>query len=160
MKTGTFRKMTALVLSIMLVLSMCMTGISVSAAESTKTIYFAASSNWQEADARFTAYSWADGVEGTFTSMTKGADDVYSATLADGCTSVIFVRMNPATTENNWDNKWNQTADLVVPQYSNLFVLNQGEWDNANGTWSTYYEPTEPVTTEPVTTEPVTTEEL
>lgn len=279
MKTSTFRKMTALVLSIMLVLSMCMTGISVSAAESTKTIYFAASSNWQEADARFTAYSWADGVEGTFTSMTeikdgiysaeisdkctsiifvrmnpattdnnwdnkwnqtadltipadkncfninagewdgangtwstyeidptqpttqpvstpddnntlyfapssnwkesdprfvmymwgdgvegtftsmtKGADDVYSATLADGCTSVIFVRMNPATTENNWDNKWNQTADLVVPQYSNLFVLNQDEWDNANGTWSTYYEPTEPVTTEPVTTEPVTTE--
>ena len=155
MKTSTFRKATALVLSIMLVLSMCMTGISVSAAESTRTIYFAVSTNWQEANARFAAYTWSDGSDGTFTSMTKVTDSIYSAEIANSKANIIFTRMNPATTDNNWDNKWNQTADLTIPADKNCFNINAGEWDGANGTWSTYdVNPTESTTT---TTQPITT---
>lgn len=166
MKSSTFKRLTALMISVMLVFSMCITGISASAAETTKTIYFAVSANWEEANARFVAYCWADGVEGTFTSMTEVEDGIYSAEIADNNTSVIFVRMNPETTENNWENKWNQTADLSIPADKNCFSINEGEWDGANGTWSEYVpvvttEPTEttvPVTTEPIeTTEPATT---
>ena len=45
--------------------------------------------------------------------------------------------MNPSTTENNWDNKLNQTKDLVFNGTKNKFIVEDGEWNNADGTWST-----------------------
>ena len=46
--------------------------------------------------------------------------------------------MNPSTTANNWTNKWDQTIDLTIPtDGKNLFTVNDGEWNNANGVWST-----------------------
>lgn len=49
--------------------------------------------------------------------------------------------MNPETTANNWDNKWNQTADLTIPTNgNNYFELNNcpdnDSWDKIGGTWS------------------------
>ena len=40
---------------------------------------------------------------------------------------VIFVRMNGASTENNWDNKWNQTDDLPVDPGSTYQVEGWGK---------------------------------
>ena len=122
------------------------------------TIYFVAG-DWSQADARIAMYAWGDNVDGTFVTMKKGTDGIYSAKLADGCTSVIFVRMNPETTENNWDNKWNQTTDQKVPADKNCFTVNAGEWEGANGTWSFYgpVDPTEPETTPVETTAPIDT---
>ena len=158
MKTTSFKKLTAMLLAIMLVFSMCITGVSVSAAEGTKAIYFEASADWETADARFAVYAWSDNAEGKFTSMTKCQDGIYTAAIADNSTQVIFVRMNPATTDNTWDNKWNQTADLTIPADKNCFKINAGEWDGANGTWSTYnVDPTLPATTAPIETTPVET---
>ena len=46
--------------------------------------------------------------------------------------------MNPSTTANNWNNKWNQTADLVIPtDGKNLYTVAEGAWDKGAGTWST-----------------------
>ncbi len=149
MKTSTFRKMTALVLSIMLVLSMCMTGVSVSAAESTKTIYFDVSNNWLADNARFAAYTWSNDVDGTFTSMTEVYDGFFSTKIPATNENIIFLRMDPATTENNWENKWNQTADITIPAGKNVFKINEGEWDGANGTWTEIPGPLP--TTEPTT---------
>ena len=45
--------------------------------------------------------------------------------------------MNPGTVDNNWDNKWSQTADLKVPVDDNVcFVLTDGSW--TEGGWTTY----------------------
>ena len=160
MKTTSFKKLTAMLLAIMLVFSMCITGVSVSATEGTKSIYFVASENWKQDGARFAVYAWTGNAEGKFTSMTNVEGNTYTAEIANDSTQVIFVRMNPATTDNNWDatNKWNQTADLTIPADKNCFTVNAGEWDNANGTWATYNpDPTVVTTTVPVTTVPGTT---
>lgn len=49
--------------------------------------------------------------------------------------------MNPKTTANNWDNKWNQTVDLTIPTNgNNYFILDNcpanESWDGIDGTWS------------------------
>ena len=55
--------------------------------------------------------------------------------------------MSPTAAANNWNNKWNQTADLEVPtDGTNLYTVKEGTWDNGGGTWSTYT----PAVAEPV----------
>ena len=52
--------------------------------------------------------------------------------------------MNPATTANSWDNKWNQTGDLTVPtDGTNCYTVADNTWDKGGGAWSTY-TPAEP----------------
>ena len=108
-------------------------------ASTTRTLYFKPNSGWKQDSARFAMYSWGGGQH--WASMTKvdgETEDIYQAELPSGDTSVIFCRMNPATTENNWNNKWNQTGDLAVPSDKNLFTLAEGVWDGATTTWSAY----------------------
>ena len=51
--------------------------------------------------------------------------------------NVIFCRMNPGAAANNWNNKWNQTADLTTPtDGKNLYTVKDGTWDKGGGTWS------------------------
>jgi hypothetical protein len=47
--------------------------------------------------------------------------------------------MNPSSSSNNWNNKWNQTGNLVYDGTKNLFT--PSGWDNATTTWSTYTPP-------------------
>ena len=72
---------------------------------------------WANDTPRFVAYFF-DNSTNTNTWVTMydtNGDGVYECEAPDGYPNVIFVRMNPATADNNWDNKWNQTGDLVVP---------------------------------------------
>ena len=49
--------------------------------------------------------------------MTSCGDDYYEVDIpSSNYVNVIFCRMNPSATENNWDNKWNQTSDLDVDE--------------------------------------------
>ena len=103
-------------------------------------LYFKPNSNWVSADARFTAYFFGNGE--AWISMTSVSDGVYEAEIPDGYTGVIFCRMNPSTTENNWDSKWNQTNDLTIPTDGNdFYILDEGGWDYGSGAWSTYVAP-------------------
>ena len=102
------------------------------------TLYFKASTEWKSDGARFAAYFFGNG--DTWASMTDADGDGYyeCAVPTGGYTSVIFCRMNGSAAANNWDNKWNQTADLTIPtDGKNCFAVNAGEWDGAQGTWST-----------------------
>lgn len=49
---------------------------------------------------------------------------------------MIFCRMDGSKPENGWSNRWNQTADLVVPSGKNMFVLNTNSW--TDGYWDSY----------------------
>ena len=72
---------------------------------------------WANDSPRFAAYFY-NNTTNTNTWITMydtNGDGVYECIAPDGYPEVIFVRMNPATTENNWDNKWNQTGDLNIP---------------------------------------------
>lgn len=113
----------------------------------TKTYYFKPKDNyWNSADARFAAYvhnstndsyNWYD-------MKYEEALSCYSftLTLSDGYNEIIFCRMNGSTTDNNWDNKWNQTPgkdkgyEKLPTDGKNYYILNNG-WDNCGGSWST-----------------------
>jgi len=105
-------------------------------------LYLQVNDSWREAGARFAVYfyvgedvAWVDMVlEDTDPYIYKGV----SPDDGKNYTNLIFCRMNPGTTENNWTNKWNQTADLTYDGTNNLFTLAAGVWDGATTTWSTY----------------------
>ena len=108
-------------------------------------IYLRPNSNWLEADARFAAYFFQDGKDEVWVDLQADSEEnVYKCSVSEGYTNVIFCRMNPAVADNNWDNKWGQTSDLIVPVDDKVcYVLSAGSWDS--GTWTTY----PPVVTEP-----------
>ncbi len=105
----------------------------------TKTIYFVPSSNWTQSNPRFAIYAFNSSSDYTWYDMTATSDsNEYSATVSLNYANIIFVRMNGSTTANNWDNKWNQTADLTLPTDSNnKFTLESSGWNNLSGTWTT-----------------------
>ena len=138
-------------LSLIMVFAMFLTLLppTVSAAGTTKTLYLKISnSNWNSANARYAAYFFNNSTStNTWVSMADNdADGYYEVNVPEGTwPNVIFVRMNPGTTANNWNNKWNQTADLTVPTGSNNFftVGSSGDgWNNQTGSWSAYAGPT------------------
>ncbi|MEE1155118.1 MAG: hypothetical protein UH241_08190, partial [Acutalibacteraceae bacterium] len=150
-----FKKLTALLLAVMLVFSMCVSAVSVSAAtesDGTKVVYLLPNANWKQSDARFALYVFGNG--DAWASMTdEDGDGYYEGTIPEGdWTGIIFVRMNPATTANNWNTgtKWNQTADLTVPDDANCYAVTEGAWDKGAGTWGHFVPGTEMPTEPPV----------
>ncbi len=103
--------------------------------------YLQPNSNWKEANARFAIYFFGNG--DTWVSMKDdNGDGIYVANNpTDGKTypNMIFCRMNPSNTDNNWNNKWNQTGDLTCPtDGKNCFTVPSGSWDGATTSWSVH----------------------
>ena len=108
-------------------------------------LYLTPNANWKQSNARFAAYFFDNGE--TWVGMTKvaGETDLYEVTIPTDkkYPKVIFCRMNPGAAANNWNNKWNQTADLVIPtDGKNHYTVKDGTWDNGGGTWSIWPVPT------------------
>ncbi len=103
---------------------------------SVNMLYLIPNSNWKVDGARFAAYFFGNGE--TWVSMTDtDKDGVYEVKVPTNkkYPKVIFCRMTPNATANNWNNKWNQTGDLTVPTNgNNLFTITQ--WDNQTSGWS------------------------
>lgn len=135
--------------SFLLVLAMLMAIMPAALAADEVTVYLKPSSNWLEGNARFAVYYF--GSSSGWVSMTDAGDGFYSANVPAGVT-VIFCRMNPGNTNNNWDNKWNQTGDLPLPtDGKNCFYAPEGTWDGAgSANWGT--KETAPDVEEPVFT--------
>ena len=100
-------------------------------------LYLKPNSNWTQGDARFAAYFFGAGEK--WVSMTdEDGDGIYEVEIPDGgYTKVIFCRMNPNASANNWNNKWNQTGDLSIPTDDQvLFTVPSDSWDKATTGWS------------------------
>ena len=109
------------------------------------TFYFIPNAEWkQTADAtRFAAYLYGDTGASTWADMTliDAEKGVYSFLVdRNQYDYVIFTRMNPTTTENSWENRWNQSADITIPQDMNCATMDEGYWDGATVVWSVYGE--------------------
>lgn len=106
-------------------------------------LYLTPNSNWKTDNARFAAYFFGNGEK--WVSMTKVANetDLYEVTVPAGFSKVIFCRMNPSASANNWNNKWNQTGDLTIPtDGKNHCTIKAGQWNcGTNLTWSIWPEP-------------------
>ncbi len=125
------------------------------------TLYLKPNSNWRADNARFAMYLYSSKTgDDTWVDMTSAGSGYYSASVPEGnWTNVIFCRMNPSTTANNWDNKWNQTDNLYPDDGTDCYTVASGTWDNGGGTWSVYgnEETTAAPTTEAPTTAAPTT---
>lgn len=105
--------------------------------ESAGKLYLIPNTNWKIDNARFAAYFFGNG-ERWLDMTDTDSDGVYECEIPEGYPSVIFCRMNPNATANNWNNKWNQTDDLTVPtDGTNCYTVKEGTWDKGGGTWST-----------------------
>lgn len=115
-----------------LLLVLCMVTIAASAS---KTVYLVPGP-WNVDGARYAIYMLGD--PQTWVDFTDyDGDGVFTATVDDSKSGMILCRMNGATTENNWDNKWNQTQDLVMPYIDGLtYTINNMEGDNCSYTIS------------------------
>ena len=101
-------------------------------------LYLLPNSNWTQANARFAAYFFGNGEKWVSMSetVTVNGTKYYKVAVPSGYSKVIFCRMNPSATANNWNNKWNQTGDLIVPTNGqNLFSVPSGAWDGSTTTW-------------------------
>ena len=126
------------VLSLVMVLAMllAMMPASIFAVESTNKIYLKPNSNWAKDGARFAIYTW-DGGDQWFDMKDTNGDGIYEAELPASVSNIIFCRMNGGAAANNWNNKWNQTADLKVQTNgNNCYTVKEGTWDQGGGTWS------------------------
>ena len=78
--------------------------------------------------------------------MTKvaGEANLYEVTSPNkSFKNLIFCRMNPSASANNWNNKWNQTSDLTFDGTKNHYTVKNGTWDKGGGTWSIWPIPVE-----------------
>ncbi len=111
-------------------------------------IYLKPNANWKVHNARFAAYLWkGDGnskVEIWVSMEAVDEGSIYRCELPDGfdystANNIIFCRMTPSNTNNDWSAKWNQTADLKTPtDGTNLYTVKENTWDNGGGAWSKY----------------------
>ena len=102
-------------------------------------VYLKPNSNWTQANARFAAYFFNNSTnKNIWVDMTYNSGlGYYECQIPEGTwPNVIFCRMDPGKTANNWDNKWNQTADLTLSNSNNAFTVKSGTWDNGGGDWS------------------------
>ena len=104
------------------------------------TIYFSTGSV-ACTGARFAAYFWIEGGSSVWVDMTDSdGDKIYEVNIPAGGygEKVIFCNMT-SNALNSWNNKVNQTADLIIPSDGkNLYTL--GAWKEnggGSGTWST-----------------------
>ena len=114
-------------------------------APSDVVLYLKPNANWKIDNARYAAYFFNNGETWVDMTLVEGETDIYAVTVPAGFVDIIFCRMNPAVAANNWNNKWNQTADLKVPtDGTNLYTVKENTWDNGGGAWSVYTPVVEP----------------
>ena len=128
----------------------------------TPRIYLKPDNNWKSDNARFAVYFWksSDINENTWRDLTSIGDDIYTCiTPGESYDRAIFCRMDPAKSDNIWDNEWNQTNDLYIDHNSiegkNLYTVTKADGNNMDGEigeWHTHWEtfaPTYTVTLDP-----------
>ncbi|MBQ8057624.1 MAG: CotH kinase family protein [Ruminococcus sp.] len=165
MKTNRICKSTvSLLLVFMMLMSMLTVGIVNAGAAETDvaetgatitggTTFYLKADFWDASDAteRYAAFFCnGSSTEAWYSAEGPNDDGYYWVTVNSGEShaNIIWCRMNGAATANNWDNKWNQTGDIVWDGTSNLFTISQ--WDGQTSGWSTY-TPTDTPSGDPTT---------
>lgn len=113
--------------------------------EQKRVLYLQINNDWKTSNARYAAYVWKDGKDPMWFDLSQEDGDVYRVELtaeAKSWSNVIFVKMKPNTTDNEWKYSDAQTADLTIPVQSDntdCFKItgNQGD-GKAIGTWVKY----------------------
>lgn len=100
-------------------------------------VYFITTTQWSDGSPRYAAYFFLDSKNAKWVDMEKDSSSGYyfCKKPSGSYPSVIFCRMNPKTTENSWDNKWDQTSDLTIPTDKDTYKYAEGQWSEGTGEW-------------------------
>ncbi len=98
-------------------------------------LYLNPNNEWKSDGARFAAYLFGGDGELWISMSDSNGDGIYEVTCQGNHEKIIFCRMNPASTDNTWDNKWNQTDNLTYDGTNNQYNITG--WDNS-GNWSIF----------------------
>lgn len=121
----------------------------------TKKVYLKPNDNWKMDNMRFAAYFFqSNGTKTTWVDLSPSEiEGLYWCDLPTEYDRVTFCRMDPSKTDNNWNNRKNQTGDLKLVDDGegiktfdkNCFTINDGQWGGdpnkqddpkATGYWS------------------------
>lgn len=114
----------------LLLLFLVLTGmVSTASAAELTTVYLNPSTNWKESGARFALFMY--GTEGEeWVDFTNIEGDLYYAYFNKKYENMILCRMDGSKADNNWGNKWNQSADLAAPSKdAPVYIIGDG-WDS------------------------------
>ena len=146
MKKGftTIKRLLSLIMVFAMVLTLMPTvAFAANEEEEEISLYFIPN-DWESDDAWFAAYFFGGTNDPTWVELEySDKDGCYAGSIPEGdYANVIFCRMNPANTALDWTNKWNQTADLILPtDGKNCYTVKSSEWDGSGNesNWSTWY---------------------
>lgn len=91
-----------------LVLLLCALAVNAAKIPSGTKLYLTPNTNWKTDNARYAAYFFGDGEAWGGMTAVSGEKDLYEVTTpgtGKNFTNVIFCRMNPSASANNWNNK-------------------------------------------------------
>jgi len=99
--------------------------------------------NWSVDNANLFLYVWKDGNStGKFVKLTKENGNLYAGDMpADNVNRCIVVRKNSSDAAGNWNNVWNQTGDITIPDAPDAADRNCLDkfWQGGDGSdWQTY----------------------
>jgi len=92
-------------------------------------------SSWGQSNARYSLYAF-NSTANKWYDLGKGTNITFWAYIDYTYTTVIFCRMNPSTTDNNWNNgvKWNQSSDTLLTSGYSSSTPCYYKWSN-NTSW-------------------------
>lgn len=96
----------------------------------TTTIYMLPTNSMVESGNRFAAYCFGENAVATWYDMTDSdSDGIYEVELPTSFDNVIFCSMKSSTTVNDWNNKVDQTGDLIMPTDDKVcYISYSGSW--------------------------------
>lgn len=153
LKRGFTKRALSMLLTLLMMLSICTVGIvstsaaSVDLAEngtSVNTIYLntGGSTMWDQGGAWFVAWVWKTGGSGWSITGVEAEDGIYSFTDTNSFENVIFIRMTDSATSFSWDDNdcyWNRTqGDLAIGSKNCYKITAWGSDKNCSGQWEDY----------------------
>ena len=108
----------------------------------TKTLYLKPGV-WAADNAKFGVYYFVNNDDNGFSDIMTQAEnetDVYTTTIPAKYSKVIFIRLKNTAITVNWSDKWDQSADLTIPDGKDLYTVTG--WNAGDGEWSKYVAPT------------------
>lgn len=100
--------------------------------------------NWSKDGAKLFLYIWKD-VNGQtsnqdWITLTKENGNLYSGSISSArdYNRCIVVRKSSIGTAGNWDNKWDQTGDITIPEVADRNSLDKFWKDGDGSEWQTY----------------------
>ena len=113
------------------------------------TVFLNPHDAWKSDNARFAIYYWNDKGNGWADMTLVGCtEEYYAANVPVGYSNLQFVRMNPATKENKFQDgvSWNQTTNLTLPTNGNnlydltkIYLKPNANWKSDGARFAAYF---------------------